>query len=73
MVVLFVLCAIHASLAKPKWLWMNDEEADVKDSGMALRNAGNERNFRNAKRKTTAGKGCIRCRTGTCYGGKCVE
>lgn len=67
-VVLFVLCAIHACLAKPKWLWSNE---DVMDD-LALE--ADDRRFESEKREMSIRKlSCDTCRTSNCYGGVCYE
>ena len=69
-VAFFVLCAIHACLAKPKWLWLNE---DVVDDLELEANDGQDRRFKNAKRKMSIRKGCHKCKTPNCYDNICIE
>ena len=69
-VAFFVLCAIHACLAKPKWLWLNE---DVVDDLELEANDGQDRRFKNAKRKMSVRKGCDKCKASNCYDNICIE
>ena len=71
MMVLVVLCAIHACLAKPKWLWVDSEDS-LDDLEMTANDA-EARGFKNVKRKLFRRKmfkNCDRCQDTNCYG-KC--
>lgn len=66
--VFFVLCAIHACLAKPKWLWFNE---DVMDDLELEADDAHDRQFNRGKpaRKLS----CQECPTSNCYNGKCIQ
>ena len=70
MMVLVVLCAIHTCLAKPKWLWVDEDS--LNDSEMTANDA-ETRGFKNVKRKLFSRKmfkNCDQCQDPNCYG-KC--
>ena len=65
---LVVLCTIHACLAKPKWLWVDEKSLD--DSEMTANDA-EARRFKNVKRKLFRRKmfkDCTKCQDPNCYG-----
>ena len=69
-IALLVLCAIHVCFAKPKWLWVNEDDSEDLELAETLDSKG--RGFENVKRKVFRGGSCGVCPTGNCYGGKCV-
>jgi hypothetical protein len=64
-IALFMLCAIHACLGKPKWLWMDE---DTLDDLKMTRN----RNDVESREYLQTGNECDQCSSGSCYGGECV-
>jgi hypothetical protein len=61
-IALFMLCAIHACLGKPKWLWMDEDTLD--DLKMTRnRNDVESREYLQTK--------CANCKAGSCHGGRC--
>ena len=64
-----VLYAIQACLAKPKWLWANDD--DMGDLELKAHDV-HDRLFKNEKRKMSVLKvSCDKCKTGNCYNNVC--
>ena len=69
MAVFVLLCAIQACLAKPKWLWVND---DVVDDLELEADDVHDRLFKNEKREMSVLKlDCTGCPTASCFGGVC--
>lgn len=67
--VFVLLCAIQACLAKPKWLWVND---DVMDDLELEADDVHDRLFKNEKRKMSVLKlGCKNCPTPICIKNVC--
>ena len=64
-IALFMLCAIHACLGKPKWLWMDE---DTLDDLKMTRNRNDVESREYLQRKHP----CDYCSSGSCHGGKCV-
>ena len=66
-IALFMLCAIHACLGKPKWLWMDEDTLD--DLKMTRnRNDVESREYL----QTGNDYGCDDCKAGSCRGNVCV-